>query len=175
MLGHGALGRRASDGTQRTVLRPVGGTCPPEELLPQGKDGSPRRFVRAWEGGGRLRKPNADHPPECTARTGSAPQGSFDLPKSRGMTPLAVRQDLRSLGTVGRSVAPAGRGTHSRSELPHPLRPPPLNAQLSTTTEKNKKLPFLDRICLLRRPLRGAQDGVERARHSNSAALLIAQ
>ena len=46
-------------GTRRTALRPVGGTCAPEEDLPRGKDGSPRRTVRLREGGGRLREPIA--------------------------------------------------------------------------------------------------------------------
>ena len=54
----GPLGRRASGGTHRPALRPMGGTCPPEEVLPQGKDGSPRRTVRLREGGSRLREPN---------------------------------------------------------------------------------------------------------------------
>ena len=55
----GPLGRRASAGTHRPALRPMGGTCPSEEVLPQGKDGSPRRTERLREGGGRLREPNA--------------------------------------------------------------------------------------------------------------------
>ena len=38
--------------------------------------------------------------------------------------PLAVRQDLSQWARPDASAGPAGRGTHSRSELPHPTSAP---------------------------------------------------
>ena len=52
-------GGTLATGTHWTALRPMGGTCVPEEHLPQGKDGSPRRTVRMREGVRRLREPIA--------------------------------------------------------------------------------------------------------------------
>ena len=80
--GRSGKGGGQATGTRWTALRPVGGTCAPEELLPQSKDGSPRRSVRYREGGGRLREPNAARRLEVPVRTGSAPQGTLDLAPS---------------------------------------------------------------------------------------------
>ena len=68
----------------------MGGTCVPEELLPRGKDGSPRSIVRMREGDGRLREPIV---------TGD----------------WSVRQDAEGAPQVGQSSLPAWTGGDTSS------------------------------------------------------------
>ena len=98
----------------------MGGTCPPEELLPQGKDGSPRSIVRAWEGGGRLR--SQTRPDDWSVRQDAeeAPQDRQSLPRSSWGSTLGRPSGPQPMGTDGGSEADPGRGTHSRSELTTP-------------------------------------------------------
>ena len=60
--------------------------------------------------------------------------------------PLLVRQDLSLWARPDASAGPAGRGTHSRSELPHPASATSRSRQLSTTTKKQKSCIFLTEI-----------------------------
>ena len=120
MLGPDRGGEGLATGSRWTALRPVGGTCPSEETLPQGKGGSPRSTVRMREGGDRLREPNAARRLECPVRCGSAPQGALDLADLESDPPQSRPSGPQPLGTDRRSGAEAGRGPHSRSELPTP-------------------------------------------------------
>ena len=101
MLGPDRGGEGLATGSRWTALRPVGGTCPSEEILPQGKGGSPRSTVRMREGGDRLREPNAARRLECPVRCGSAPQGALDLADLESDPPKAVRQDLSLWARTG--------------------------------------------------------------------------
>ena len=47
------------------------------------------------------------------------------------------------MGTAGRSGAPTGRGTHSRSELPHPTSPHLATSNFQQLLKKAKILHFL--------------------------------
>ena len=46
------------------------------------------------------------------------------------------------MGTAGRSGAPTGRGTHSRSELPHPTSPHLATSNFQQLLKKAKILHF---------------------------------
>ena len=90
-------------GTHWTALRPMGGTCPPEANLPQGKDGSPRRCVRLREGASRLREPNAGGDWSDRQAPEEPRRASYALPVQGKAYPQPVRQDLRKLGMAGGS------------------------------------------------------------------------
>ena len=118
----------------------MGGTWLPEEVLPQSKDGSPRRTVRLREGGGRLREPNAARRLERPVRSGSASQSTLDLASPGGGDPpmLSVRTSAIGHGRLGRPWDTSPQAI----DAPPPLSPRS-NAQLSTTTEKSKNFAFL--------------------------------
>ena len=61
------------------------------------------------------------------------------------------------MGTAGRSGAPTGRGTHSRSELPHPTSPHLATSNFQQLLKKAKILHFLAGFRRLR--LAGADGG----------------
>jgi hypothetical protein len=116
MLGPDRGGEGLATGSRCAALRAVGGTCPSEEVLPQGKDGSLRSIVRMREGGDRLREPNAARRLECPARCGSATQCALDL---ADWSQMHIKPSVRTSAN-GHGRPQAGRGPHSRSELPTP-------------------------------------------------------
>ena len=147
MLGPDRGGEGLATGSRRTALRPVGGTCPSEEILPQGKGGSLRSIVRMREGGDRLREPNAARRLECPARCGSAPQGALDLADLESDPPHCCPSGPQLMGTDRRSGAETGRGPHSRSELPTPHLANLAQAHnFQQLLKKTKKLTFLAQI-----------------------------
>ena len=151
MLGPDRGGEGLATGSRWTALRPVGGTCPSEEILPQGKGGSPRSTVRMREGGDRLREPNAARRLECPVRCGSAPQGALDLADLESDPPQSRPSGPQPLGTDRRSGAEAGRGPHSRSELPTPHLAHLAQAHnFQQLLKKTKNLAFLRRFWRLR-------------------------
>ena len=118
-------------------LTAMGGSDCVGRVLPQCKDGSPRSTVRAWEGGGRLREPNAARRLECPARCGSASQSKLDLHGCDGVHPKAVRQDLSLWARTG-EARPWDTFAQRIDDTP-PL-PPRSSPPLTTTAAKKQKI-----------------------------------
>lgn len=147
MLGPDRGGEGLATGSRCAVLRAVGGTCPSEEVLPQGKDGSLRSIVRMREGGDRLREPNAARRLECPARCGSATQCTLDL---ADLSQIHPKPSVRT-SAFGHGRPQAGRGPHSRSELPTPHLAHLAQAHSSQQLlKKNKNFAFFGGFCRLR-------------------------
>ena len=143
MLGPDRGGEGLATGSRCAVLRAVGGTCPSEEVLPQGKDGSLRSIVRMREGGDRLREPNAARRLECPARCGSATQCALDL---ADLSQIHLKPSVRTSAN-GHGRPQAGRGPHSRSELPTPHLAHLAQAHsCQQLLKKNKKFPEFRQI-----------------------------
>jgi hypothetical protein len=172
MLGPDRGGEGLATGSRCAVLRAVGGTCPSEEVLPQGKDGSLRSIVRMREGGDRLREPNAARRLECPARCGSATQCALDL---ADLSQIHLKPSVRTSAN-GHGRPQAGRGPHSRSELPTPHLAHLAQAHsCQQLLKKNKNSAFFGRFGRLRwlswRTTPGVAGGSARARRRT----LIAQ